>query len=617
MQFASDDKQLGKYQVETELGQGSFGIVYLVMHATLRVKRAIKLLRADAPGVGSSMYNDVHRRFQLEAQLGAKLNSPNPNPHLLQVFDFISRDDLLVLDMEYASGGSLLQRLEKLREQGQKMEIAQALQMTREVALGLAALHELDIVHRDLKPANILFDEKGHARLADLGLAQVPHGDSQRSQLSAPPAHPGTPQYKSPEQENTLGYLASSSDVYSLGLVLFEMLTGRVYRNLKPGTLAGKLRPETPAGVDELLAHMLAKNPEERPWDGAEVAELLGGLLQPPSQGTARAEDDHQRAEAQEQARRDAAELARREEQDRLQAVVEERTRREAEEQARREEQARLQAAAEERARREAEEKLRLEKEARLRAEAQERARLADEQRRRNALLLELAPGVTMEFVRIPAGEFTMGADKYNDEKPAHKVSLPEYLLGKYPVTNRQYLVFTQAGGNNPTHWPGGVIPTGKEDHPVVQVSWQEAQAFCGWLSKKCGQPVRLPSEAEWEKAARGSDGRNYPWGDQLPDDKHCNFNFNVNDTSPVGSYSPLGDSPYQCADMAGNVREWTADVYEPYHGNPGYDFGKSNHALRGGSWNNSPVDVRVSCRYWFNPQGGADVIGFRCAQSV
>lgn len=590
MQFASDDKQLGKYQVETELGQGAFGIVYMVTHTTLRVKRAIKLLRADAPGVGSTIYNDANRRFQLEASLGAQLNN---NPHLLQVYDFIMRDDLLVLEMEYAPGGSLLQRLEELRGQGLKMDIHQALHIAREVALGLAALHELDIVHRDLKPANILFDEKGHARLADLGLAQVPHGDSQRSQLSAPLAHPGTPQYKSPEQENTFGYLASSSDVYSLGLVLFEMLTGRVYRNLKPGTPAGKLRPETPAGVDELLGRMLARNSEERPWDGAEVAELLDAWLQPQSPGTGRAEAERQRAEAQERARREAGEQAVRDEQVRLQAV------------------------AEERARREAEEKTRLESEGRLRVEVEERARRVAEELRKNALLLELAPGVLMEFVRVPAGEFTMGADKYNDEKPAHKVSLPEYLLGKYPVTNRQYQVFAQAGGKVPKHWPSGMIPTGKEDHPVVHVSWEDAQAFCGWVSKECAVAVRLPSEAEWEKAARGTDRRKYPWGDQLPDEQRCNFNFNINDTSPVGKYSPQGDSPYQCADMAGNVREWTSDVYQPYPGNPGYDFGKSNHALRGGSWNNYPVDVRVSCRYWFNPQGGADVIGFRCARPL
>jgi serine/threonine-protein kinase len=178
-------------------------------------------------------------------------------------------------------------------------------------------------------------------------------------------------------------------------------------------------------------------------------------------------------------------------------------------------------------------------------------------------LSLTLAPGVTMELVRIPAGEFLMGSDTNKDkaadyeETPQHRLHLEEYLIGKTPVTNAQYLAFVQATGHKPPEfWIQGVIPQGKEQHPVVNISWFDAFAFCRWAGQGSGHVVRLPSEAEWEKAARAAGGRIWPWGSQPPDKKRCNFNNNVGGTTPVGQYSPRGDSPYGCADMAGNIDE-------------------------------------------------------------
>jgi formylglycine-generating enzyme required for sulfatase activity len=172
-----------------------------------------------------------------------------------------------------------------------------------------------------------------------------------------------------------------------------------------------------------------------------------------------------------------------------------------------------------------------------------------------------LAPDVTLELVRIPAGEFLMGSDKIqdklaeDDETPKHKVVLKEYLIGKTPLTNAQYLAFVKTAGHQPPdHWSQGAIPNDKEQYPVVNVSWKDAMAFCQWASQVSGRHVRLPGEAEWEKAARGTDGRIWPWGNQLPDEARYNFNDNVRDTTPIGQYNPQGDSPYGCADMAGNV---------------------------------------------------------------
>ena len=298
MSYQIGEILLDKYRIEALLGQGAFGDVYSATHLTLNVRRAIKVLRHDAPGVGSSMYNNAGQRFQLEAQLGAQLNSQGANPHLLQVYDFINTSDLLLLEMEYAPGGSLAERLRQAKANATPIPLTDCLQIAIEVASGLSALHALDIVHRDLKPANILFDKHGHARLADFGLAQVPGGSSQRSQLSMPNPHPGTPGYMSPEQENTGKYLTPASDVYSLGVTLFEMLTSRSYHGQRPGTLASQLRSDLPATLDDLLARMLAESPKERPWNGQETLELLqAAQAKLQSSGQAEAQARHKAAD--------------------------------------------------------------------------------------------------------------------------------------------------------------------------------------------------------------------------------------------------------------------------------------------------------------------------------
>ena len=557
MTYNPGDILLDKYQIENLLGQGSFGDVYKVTHLGLSVTRAIKVLMRDAPGIGSTLYSDSQGRFQLEAKLGAKLNSPTPNPYLLQVHDVYISAQLNLLEMDYASGGSLAKRIQAAVATGIPIPVADALRTARQIALALAALHERDIVHRDLKPANILMDDNGCARLADLGLVQIPHGESQRSQLSAPPAHPGTPQYMSPEQENSLGYLGPASDIYALGVTLFEMLTGRGYRSQRPGTLAGSLRADIPAAVDQFVARMLSKAPEDRPWNGAETADLLDTLgkgqsapsleVVPPGPPVPQAASEkHVHV---------------------------------------------------------------------LTAPGANVRALSDrEEYKPRQLIVELADGVAMEFVHVKAGPFIMGSEVEENEKPVHNVTLEDYLIGKYPVTNRQFAVFTRAVRRE---WQ---VPEGRDEHPVVDVTWYDAREFCDWLSQLCGCPMRLPSEAEWEKAARGTDGCLYPWGDAAPDASNCNYNGSDEGTTPVGTYSPQGDSPYGCADMVGNVWEWCnseARSY-PYTTADEREQGTGNHAraLRGGSWNYFINSFRTSDRSSYVPSNSLDLIGFRCARS-
>jgi formylglycine-generating enzyme required for sulfatase activity len=220
-----------------------------------------------------------------------------------------------------------------------------------------------------------------------------------------------------------------------------------------------------------------------------------------------------------------------------------------------------------------------------------------------------------------------MGSDPSVDkravenEQPQHRLYLPDYYIGKTPVTNIQYATFVQAiNHQQPFYWQGGQPPADKLDHPVVGVSWYDAVAYCQWLTENAGRLYRLPTEAEWEKAARGTDGRIYPWGNQW-DAKRCNTI--VGGPSPVGAY-PNGASPYGLLDMAGNVWEWCATKWGksyPYNTQEDewsaeYLQGSGARVLRGGSWNDDQLDARCAYRVYYNPHFRYFSFGCRVACS-
>ena len=199
------------------------------------------------------------------------------------------------------------------------------------------------------------------------------------------------------------------------------------------------------------------------------------------------------------------------------------------------------------------------------------------------------------EMVRVPAGNFLSGKKK--KEK-----YLAEFWIDKTAVTNAEYARFVEATGHEPPrHWPGKMPPAEIEDHPVVYVFWDDASAYAEWAEK------RLPTQKEWEKAARGTDGRDYPWGNQEPNAELCNFNRNVGGTTPVGKYSPQGDSPTGCVDMSGNVWEWT-DSFA--------DEGRFR-LLSGGSWGEDNM-TRLLCtaQRWHFPYFESHHYGFRLVVS-
>jgi formylglycine-generating enzyme required for sulfatase activity len=183
-----------------------------------------------------------------------------------------------------------------------------------------------------------------------------------------------------------------------------------------------------------------------------------------------------------------------------------------------------------------------------------------------------IARPIHLELIRVPAGEFLMGSDPAQDryaradEQPQHRVFVSEFYIGRYPIVNEQYAVFVRATKHRvPGHWKNGRVPAGRRRHPVVGISWHDAVAFCKWLTHETGCTFRLPTEAEWEKAARGTDGRLYPWGDQWDESKLNSIDGEPDETTPVGQYSPQGDSPYGAADIAGNVWEWCADWHDDH----------------------------------------------------
>lgn len=237
------------------------------------------------------------------------------------------------------------------------------------------------------------------------------------------------------------------------------------------------------------------------------------------------------------------------------------------------------------------------------------------------------------EMVAIPAGAFSMGSnDGPDDERPVHQVHVVAFEIDRLPVTNARFAEFLNAIG---THNKNGerlfdaddpdarihkignrwVADGGSENHPVVEVSWPGARDYCAWRNK------RLPTEAEWEKAARGTGGKKYPWGNALPDRSRAQFGARYNETAAADGF-PAGASPYGVLDLAGNAWEWVSSAYRPYpyDANDGREDQKAGpvRATRGGGHDSPAQEITTTQRGRYlsrNPGGGHHNIGFRCAK--
>jgi len=592
--------QVGRYRIKSLIGRGGMAEVYLAHDPQFNRDVAVKLITAV-----SAFDADSRARFAREARVIASLE----HIAILPVYDMGEQDGQPYLVMRYVTGGSMDQRL----TQGSRYRLDEIAAILPGLASALDYAHSRGIVHRDLKPANILFAAEGQALLADFGLAK----DVQATlMLSSTGVVMGTPAYMSPEQIRAQSTAPPDgrSDLYSLGVTLFHALTGRL--PYEADTVFGmmeahlrapvpdicRLNPALPKPLQAVFEKVMAKDPAQRYATARALNEALQTVTQPAQGAKARgmpvARPFYRRravllgggalvllgagavlspllaAPAVTPTPRTNTPLA-------LPSVT------------------LLQPSA---------------------VPTSLPTPVPTAVQPSNPLVLTLAAGLSIQLVRVPAGEFIMGSNDnlWDDWKPQHRVTLPEYWIGKTPVTVAQFAAFVRATGYSADT---RALRSGKDNHPVNYVSWFDAQAFCKWASEMLKRTVRLPSEAEWEKAARGTDGRTYPWGEAAPDKSRANYNNNVGDTTPVGQYSPQGDSPYGCVDMAGNVWQWTNSLYKPYPYNA--NDGRENSSdtggrvVRGGSFRFNEGNLPCAYRSDYDfPSNRFVSLGFRLLAS-
>ena len=645
----------GKYQILEELGRGGFGIVYRAIDTALEVERAIKELYPN-------LVNDPTfvSSFRQEARFAAKLDHPN----IVPVHDFGQINGKYYIAMGYMPGGSLK---ELLKNEG-PLSKERTFQILQQIGSGLTYAHSQGVVHRDLKPGNILFDAKDQARVSDLGFAKLLHGNSSAS-MSASGGIVGTPAYIAPEIWRGKG-ASASSDIYSLACILVEMLTAKplfdgestpevMFKHFEPLQLPEYL----PEEWEPIIEQALEKKPEERigkvedlisrleqaeKWKTQPIPVLGKNDNQETKKYTDKAEFEkpEQAAEEQELRSQQAEQKT-----DQTGSEVGEENLKTAES---------VSAGTQKTGsgfRREKPDNLQNKKllyvglgvlvlivmviliqsggfSARPNSPAATQiVQVQDTTTKQPDPSQTSTPKPTstpltivtkareqdgMEMVYVPEGTFTMGREMgESNEKPVRQVYLDAYWIDKYEVTNAQY---TQCVADGACSEPSNTSSYTRSsyygnatyaDHPVIYVNWNQAQDYCTWVG------ADLPTEAQWEKAARGTDGRTYPWGNNGPNNDLANYNQNEGDTTAVGSY-PEGASPFGALDMAGNVWEWVLDNYGIYKSgdtnNPKGPTGGGTNVIRGGSYYYYTSSIRTAYRYYYFPTFTGFNVGFRCA---
>lgn len=444
------------------------------------------------------------------------------------------------------------------RLKNEEISLSQVATLINRIAMALDKAHAQQIIHRDIKPSNILFDEDGYAYLADFGIARLVDESNYFTVI-------GTRPYMAPEQFRGFP-VDPTTDVYQLGVLLFQLLTKQFpypakneYDLINQHLSAPIPRPSLinatlPICLDEVIERALAKEQRDRYAAAGEFAEALNRCL------------------AQHQ----------------------------------------------------------------IGSNAVSELGTSVPTTKKLPTIVQGKPPLNFEWCSVPSGEFTMGGDTYSNEKPIHLVDIGSFWIARYVVTNAQYQLFVAGNGYSEKKWwtdegvewlqaQDKLLPRYWSDpiwneaqQPVVGISWYEAIAFCNWASHLLEESIRLPSEAEWEKAARGKDGQIYPWGNEPPTGNVCNFNREIGRTTPIGQYSPQGDSPYRCAEMAGNVWEWTLSKYLPY---PYADLNRNDkdgiegRIVRGGSWHYGEYFMRSATRFSYYPGNSNNMLGFRCAR--
>ena len=608
-------QRLGRYQLLGELGRGAMGVVYKGHDPAIERPVALKLL-TSGQGLEGSERAQHRKRFLREARAAGRLT----HPHIVTISDVGEDQDQAFLVMEYVEG----EPLDRLLRRVGALPLPRVLEIADQIAGALDYAHAHGIVHRDVKPANILVSASGLVKVTDFGIARLADADLTLSQLT-----PGTPSYMAPEQ--VAGQpVDGRSDVFALGALLYELLTGArafpgetlttvIYRIVheEPPPLSD-VAPELPPGIEPCLQRALAKDPSQRYPRAADLARDLRQAASAAPRASGARQGSARPAPAAATVRIPAGRgrprwgwlvvgggalaalllflvlLGRaphRAAAPRAGASAPP---------ASREEPRRKAEAAPELPRRPPE------RERRPEAEAHGQAPSAPPPQARDG-----AP-----MVRIPGGTFLMGdthGDGAHNERPTHRVSLAPFRMDRTEVTVAQFGRFMQAA-QEARRTPDGIwaVDGARPTFPAGNVPWSAAVAYCRWAGK------RLPTEAEWEFSARGTDGRRYPWGNAW-DRTRARSAEDGHGRGPadVGSY-PAGASPFGVLDMAGNVWEWvsTVQVAYPYRAADGRERAGPTrpHVIRGGSWGQIPWDLRTTRRDYADPGHRSPYIGLRCA---
>ncbi len=672
-------QRIGRYTIIRELGRGGMATVYLGLDPDLQREVAIKVLPRQFTHDPRFL-----QRFRQEARTIAALE----HYAIVPIHGFGEEDDAPYLVMRYMSGGSLRERMA-----GEALPLAETSRILNRLAPALDKAHQRGIIHRDLKPDNVLFDEDGQPYLADFGIARMAEATHTMTVV-------GTPSYMSPEQVEGQQKLDWRSDIYGLGVMLFEMLSGRQpytaqtpaaqmlmhIREPVPDLLAANA--ELPLQAQAIIDKAMAKNREARYQTAAEMSQAVQRLLYapavvaapplPPAQPTV-LEIQTPAAEVVDPAKavvgaevaaatmldtppeEKAAKVPREGSEPRagtapavggegadgpglrgllpawawwlgalavvlllvfgIRAVFDgggQATPEAAEDNA-------GSAAAGVPTVTVTNTSVPPVATEKATAEASPTPVPPTPTPRPTATLdpnvpppdAELGtvwprPRDKMPMRYVPSGTFPMGSEEHSDEQPVHEVTLDGFWIDETEVSNVQYRECVDAGECSASDYAGDATYNG-DDYPVVGVSWEDADSYCRWAGG------RLPSEAQWEYAARGPDGNTYPWGEAEPTCDLAQFGDCSGNTVPVGSYAD-GASWVGALDMAGNVWEWVNDWYDSdyYDNSPaknpeGPESGEYK-VLRGGGWRNGPINLRGADRDNNDPEYRNTDVGFRCA---
>ena len=537
----------GRYRLGVRLGAGGMGLVYRATDTLggRETEVAVKVLSPELLADESA-----RSRFLDEAESLQRLRHPNIVD--LRGVDFDAQRDLYLLVMELLQGRTLR---EELAEHAGPLPLERIVDVLGQACAGLAHAHEHDLVHRDVKPENLFVCADGRVKLLDFGLARM--GDRQAGTYTRLGA--GTPLYMAPEQLKGEPPDARA-DVYSLGVVLWECLTGELPPATEP---ASRLREGLAPRWDELVTMSTTRRREERLSSAEEFGAQLVGVSNT-STPTTRAASPIDDGPAPTAAAVDAPQRA---------------------------------------------------SEGRSSGGSLSARGLKFLEVNSSGCEVYLREKDQARMILVPAGTFSMGTEEGGSESPAHDVALGAYLLQETPVTWAQFRKHCAATKSKRPDEPSWGRP--EDEQPVVNVSWQEAWRYCNWAGG------RLPTEAEWERAARGNDGRTYPWGEADPSSRLAVFERYLDKgPAPVGR-RPAGRGPYGHHDLAGNAWEWCSDWFHAsYYSvspprNPRGAASGEARVVRGGSFNSLSGYLRCAHRTRFDPLYRDVNVGFRCAQDV